>query len=94
MGASAEKRPSRIFDFGALSDPEGSLLIINASECAEKGERRKGFFTSRTRPKEPFRIGIGMHHRIAAIPVCARANWLSLPFDAGVAAALPSRASS
>jgi hypothetical protein len=28
-----EKRPSRIIDFGALADPEGSLLLINAQSA-------------------------------------------------------------
>jgi hypothetical protein len=31
MLARAEKRPSRIIDFDALSDPEGSLLLIDAT---------------------------------------------------------------
>src|SRR6516162_3655634 len=31
MQAEGEKPPSRIIDFDALSDPEGSLLLINAT---------------------------------------------------------------
>jgi hypothetical protein len=31
MQAQGEKPPSRIIDFDALSDPEGSLLLINAT---------------------------------------------------------------
>jgi hypothetical protein len=31
MQARGDKPPSRIIDFDALSDPEGSLLLINAT---------------------------------------------------------------
>ncbi len=31
MHAPGEKPPSRIIDFDALSDPEGSLLLIDAT---------------------------------------------------------------
>ena len=34
MQAQGEKPPSRIIDFDALSDPEGSLLLIDATHCA------------------------------------------------------------
>ena len=48
MQARGEKRPSRIVDFNALSDPEGSLLLIDANTApyVHKYQSVRNFFES------------------------------------------------